>query len=75
MSKITLAKLRASFEEAPFHKLIDTDLSKLDDDQKRVFVEVLQERRQSAQKSRSVAKKQSKKLDGTSKEIDISKFL
>lgn len=75
MSQTTLAALRASFEELPFHQLIDLDIDTLDDDSKRVLVEVLQERRQSAQKRRSVAKKQAKKITGKSEEVDISRFM
>lgn len=75
MNQKTSSASRASFEELPFHQLIDIDIETLDDDSKRVLVEVLQERRQSAQKRRSVAKQQSDKLTGKSKDVDISRFI
>lgn len=60
----------------PFSQLIEIDHDTLDDDQKRMLVEVLQERRQCAQKRRSVAKKESDKIEGKpGKGVDISKFL
>ncbi len=75
MSQITPASLRASFEELPFHQLIDQDVSTMTDDQKRLLIEVIQERRQSAQKRRSVSKKQAAKISGKSKEIDLSEYI
>lgn len=75
MSQITPAALRASFEELPLHQLIDLDTSQMTDAEKRVLVEVIQEVRQSAQKRRSVNRKQSDKISGKSKDVDISRFL
>lgn len=76
MSQKTLGSLKASFEELPFHQLLETDTTKMTDDEKRVLVEVLQERRQCAQKRRSVQKKESDKISGKpTKGVDISKFL
>ena len=58
----------------PWADLIDFDRSKLTDDEKRILLSVLQERRQSPQKRRSVAKKQAKKIKGEDVP-DISKYI
>lgn len=75
MSQQTLAAFTASLRELPLHQLLELDITDYTDDQKRAFVSVLQQTRQSPQTARSVNKKQAKKLDGTSKDIDITKFL
>lgn len=71
----TLAALKESWRELPFHELIEVDASSLTDDEKRVLVSVLQEQRQSPQKRRSSAKRQAKKLTGKDKTVDVTDIL
>jgi len=75
MNQPTLAAFESSLRERPLHQLIETDTSDFTDEQKRIFVSVLQQNRQSPQTARSATKKQAAKLAGTSKEIDITSLL
>lgn len=68
-------KSRTYFAELPFHALIETNITKLSDEELRAFTDVVKERRQSSQKRRSDNAKTAKHLSGKQPKIDIADLI